>query len=218
MPNLEERAGCSQRHIQGDLSQNELYPPRLPHQHLPEQTVPQVFQTAAVLLSFFLLFTTEWTFHTAQSPGLDTQLGLPLPQSPSSAAPTAHPPTAPLFSRVCALGWGAVRAASQEAAWRTARRLCWGSIGAAGQTEARAQGEEEVWKWALTSLFQFPLVPVLLKGKNVVNQHLCDSETRKQVMNRWVCWQRNDPKVGKTYLQLSWALRLLPFPLWQQPC
>lgn len=60
--NLEERARCSQRHIQGYLSQNELYPAGLPHQHLSYQTVPQVLQTAAVFVSVLFLFITKRMF------------------------------------------------------------------------------------------------------------------------------------------------------------
>lgn len=39
------------------MAQYELYPTRLPHQHLPYQTVSQVFQIAAVFFSFFFLLT-----------------------------------------------------------------------------------------------------------------------------------------------------------------
>lgn len=62
IPNLEERARCSQRHVQGHLTQYELYPARLPHQHLPYQTVPQVFQIAAVFFFFSSLFTSKLMF------------------------------------------------------------------------------------------------------------------------------------------------------------
>lgn len=75
MSNLEERARCSQRHIQGYLSQNELYPARLPHQHLAYQAVPQVLQIAAVFLSFFFLFITKIHVYTAQIPGLPSWVG-----------------------------------------------------------------------------------------------------------------------------------------------
>lgn len=109
---------------------------------------------------------------------------LRLPQSPSSEARTGHPLTAPLFSLACALWWGAVQAASQEAARRTARHFCRDSICAAGQTEPQARGEEEVWKWPLTSLFQFPPVPVLLQGKMLsVNTFRIRKQARDQLLD-----------------------------------
>lgn len=113
-------------------------------------------------------FTTKLlTFYAAQIPPLGILSGNPtqrLPRSPSSGARTGRPPTAPPFSPACALWWAAARAASPAAARRTAPRFCSASSCAAGRTEPRAQAEEEVCKWPLTSLFQSPLAPVLLKA------------------------------------------------------
>lgn len=181
--NLEERACCSQRHIQGYLSQNKLYSTGLPHQHLPHRTIPQVSQIAAVFFSCFFLFTTKLRFTQHKSldchPDLDTQQELAI-TSVSIFRSTDCPSSdcTSVFTGLRSLVGGCPGSESGSCTKNSSSLLL--RLHLCSRSE-RTSGSGRGGGLTMASDFFISISSgsCFTEGKNLVNEHICGSETNK---------------------------------------